>query len=417
VREPRSTSPITIFFLVLPWGISTGFLAYTLPHTLVHGNGLNDKTIGFILAVGILPNVMRVFWGPMVELTFTLRRWYAFTLIASSVMLLLLALIAQLPYFANLDKVVFLSVVFLSQVAATMTSVPVGGLMADTVAEHEKDRAAGCFQGGWLAGTSLGGAGIWLTDHSSIGFTGAVLSAAMMSCAGALYFVPDVRSRSARWSHQMRDIGRDFRDMLRSPITLLAILLIASPVGVGAATNHWTAIAKDWHAEETNWVTCVIILSCLTGAVGGLIGGWFADNVGPWRAYFGSGLFMVLVGIIIAVAPSKPNAFATGVLFYGFSLGLANAAFSALALHVIGGGSATTKYALLSSIANLPLTYMTLFDGWAHDGFLPDGLIPDWNLPVSSARMLNFEALLSLGCILLGLLALLKIKNTNQLRP
>jgi hypothetical protein len=36
VREPGSTKPVTFFFLVLPYGISSGFVSITLPLVLIH---------------------------------------------------------------------------------------------------------------------------------------------------------------------------------------------------------------------------------------------------------------------------------------------------------------------------------------------------------------------------------------------
>ena len=116
--------------------------------------------------------------------------------------------------------------------------------------------------------------------------------------------------------------------------------------------------------------------------------------------FFGSGTIMVLVGMGMAAAPRTPVVFASGGLFYAFSLGLANAAFSALVLHVIGRGAASTKYSILSSLGNIPVAYMTAFDGWVHDRS-------------GAAGMLSSEALLAAGCIVFGLLVLRKIKGTT----
>ena len=73
--------------------------------------------------------------------------------------------------------------------------------------------------------------------------------------------------------------------------------------------------------------------------------------------------------------------------------GLQNAAFTAVALHVTGRGAAATKYAFLGSLGNLPVSYMTAFDGWAHDRF-------------GAAGMLRAEALLGAVCVALGVAAL-----------
>jgi hypothetical protein len=63
------------------------------------------------------------------------------------------------------------------------------------------------------------------------------------------------------------------------------------------------------------------------------------------------------------------------VPFYALSQGLQNAAFSAVLLHVTGRGAAATKYALRGSLGNLPVSYMTAFDGWAHDRFGAAGML------------------------------------------
>jgi hypothetical protein len=133
-------------------------------------------------------------------------------------------------------------------------------------------------------------------------------------------------------------------------------------------------------------------------------GGFVADRLGRWWAFFGSGTLMALVAIIMAVAPRTPGIYSAGVLCYAFSLGVANAGFSAIVLHVIGRGAASAKYAILSSLGNLPFVYMTAFDGWLHDR-------------LGAAGMLNGEALVGLLCIVLGLAAVRKIGPVAVPRP
>ena len=84
---------------------------------------------------------------------------------------------------------------------------------------------------------------------------------------------------------------------------------------------------------------------------------------------------------------------------------MANAAFSALALHATGRGTAAaTKYAILGSLGDIPVSYMTAFDGWAHDRWGAGG-------------MLNAEAWLGIAAVCLGLLALWRMgseKSANR---
>ena len=62
---------------------------------------------------------------------------------------------------------------------------------------------------------------------------------------------------------------------------------------------------------------------------------------------------------------------------------MAYTAFSAIVLLAIGRGAASTKYATLSSLGNLPVVYMTASDGWVHDRF-------------GTAWMLHSEALIAI---------------------
>ena len=175
------------------------------------------------MAIGVSANVWRFLWGPVADLTLTLRRWYAIGVVAGAGTLLFLS------FMPLRDNATLPAVVLLSQVAGTLVVLPVGGLMAHTVPEEKKGRAGGWYQAGCLGGLGLGGgAGVWLADHYSIAIAGAALCAAMVLCLGALYFVPSVRAVAGeRLGEKMREIGRDFRQMLSSPAVLVTLVLLA----------------------------------------------------------------------------------------------------------------------------------------------------------------------------------------------
>ena len=120
----------------------------------------------------------------------TARRWYLLGLGTSAATLVILAL---LPLHQN--AVPFLmTVVFISQVAGTLIVLPVGGLMAHTVAESAKGRAAGWYQAGNLGGNGIGGGvGVWLASHFSKEIAGSGLALSMLASAAAIYFACDVR--------------------------------------------------------------------------------------------------------------------------------------------------------------------------------------------------------------------------------
>ena len=399
----RTTSPLTIFFLVLPYGISSGYASVTLPFILTKA-GFPVAVSASIVAIGISSNIWRFLWGPVADLTLTPRRWYLLGTAAGAATLLLLGFMPLHPGAAA----ALTTVVFLSQVAATLVVLPLGGLMAYTVPDAKKGQAAGWYQAGNLGGAGLGGgAGVWLASHFSVPLAGAVLAAMMAACAFALVFVPDLRMpKEGGLGRRFAAIGTDFRDLLRSPSAVLAMVLVSSPVGSGAATGLWSAVAPDWRASPDLVALISGVLSGVVSALGCVAGGWCSDRVGRWWSYFGSGVLMGLTTVLMAFAPRTPAVYCAGVLIYALTCGWCYAAFSALLLYVIGRGMASTKYATLSSLGNLPTSYMTAFDGWAHDRW-------------GAAGMLHGEALLGVGstAVLLFWLGRIKAGAARAARP
>jgi len=381
------------FFLVLPTGISAGFVGVTLPFVLTRA-GFSVAAAAAIVAVGLSANVWRFLWGPVADLTLSLHRWYWIGLGTCALTLFALSLTPIRP-----GTGAFLTaMVFISQVAGTLVVLPLGGLMAHTVSEEEKGRASGWYQAGNLGGFGLGGgAGVWLAAHFSSFAAGCVLAVAMLACASALRFVPDVRPvPGIRLSEKMREIGRDFRELVRSPIVLLTTALVMCPLGAAGASNLWSAIAPDWHATPNTVALATGVLSSIASFAGCVAGGYMADRLGRWWTYFIAGTFMAVVAIVMAAAPRTPAHYSVWVLSYAISLGMANASFSALVLNAIGRGAAATKYSIMSSLGNVPCVYMTALDGWAYDR---------WH----AAGMLNFEGWLSVAFVGVGLWALWKV--------
>ncbi len=390
------TAPWAFFFLVLPSGISSGFTSITLPFVLTAQAGFPVATAAAVVAVGVSANLWRFLWGPVADLTLTARRWYLIGLVASAATL---ALLGVMPL--RQESVSLLSaVVFLSQVAGTLIVLPLGGLMARVVAEEAKGRASGWYQAGNLGGTGLGGgAGVWLASEFSNAVAAGVMAAAMLASAAALVLVSDVAPIAATESLRARLLAmwRDLLALVRAAIPLFTIVLVSSPIGAGGMNNLWSAVAPDWQAGANTVALVTGVLNGVVSAVGCVAGGWVADRVGRWWSYFGSGALLALVAIAMAMVPRTPATFIGGVLVYALFLGMAYAAFSAIVLFAIGRGVASTKYAMLASLGNVPVVYMTALNGWTHDRY-------------GAAAMLWVEALAAMVCVALGLIVLRALK-------
>ena len=398
MAKRETTKPFTLFFLLLPYGISTGFASITLPFFLTRA-GFSVASAAAIVALGVSANVWLFCWGPIVDLTLTPRRWYLLAVLVAAATLFLLGII---PFQQN--AIAFLSaMVLISQIAVAFVVLPMGALMAYTVADDAKGRAAGWYQAGNLGGNGIGGGlGVWLGVHFSKEIAGATLALAMIAAAAAIYFAADFRITAGfGFRERIRLTGRDVLAMVRSAIPLLTLVLITSPIGAGAMNNLWSAVAIDWHAGANMVALVTGVLNGIVCALGCLLGGWVADRFGRWWSYFVFGCALAATAIIMSFVPWTPNSFALGVLVYAFFVGTGYAAYSALVVHAIGRGVASTKYALCQSLGNIPVAYMTAFNGWVHDRF-------------GGVWMLNGEALLALGFVAAGLIALQRIKTAEK---
>lgn len=393
------TKPFYIFFLVFPSGISQGFVSVALPYLLVN-SGFSVAQSAGIIAVGFSANLWRFIWGPVVDLSLSLKKWYLIGLVVCTVGLLLLCFTPL-----TVKGAAWLTtIVFLSQVAATFLLLPVSGFMAHSIEPNKKGKAAGWYQAGNLAGTGFGGGvGLFLATRYSVGLSGIILAAISVSFALVILLIKDVQySKQKPILQEITGMGKDIITMLKIPVVLFAIILITMPIGTGAAANLWSAIAKDWKVNADTVALVTGILSGLVSAVGCVVGGFFADRKGIWFAYLGSGSICAFITMVMAAMPYQPVVYIVGVLAYTFGIGLINAAFSSVLLYAAGKRNAATKYSLLSSLGNLPVVYMTAINGFTHDRH-------------SSKYMLATEAILGFVFVLICILVLSKMRSKKLL--
>ena len=189
MAKRETTKPFTLFFLLLPYGISTGFASITLPFFLTRA-GFSVASAAAIVALGVSSNVWLFCWGPIVDLTLTPRRWYLLAVVAAAATLFLLGII---PFQQNAIAILS-AMVLVSQIAVSFVVLPMGALMAYTVPDDSKGRADGWYQAGNLGGNGIGGGlGVWLGVQFSKEIAGATLAPAMIAAAAAIYFAADFR--------------------------------------------------------------------------------------------------------------------------------------------------------------------------------------------------------------------------------
>ncbi len=381
----RAVAPFALFFLHLPAGIATGFVSVALPFALTRA-GFPVATTASVVAIGLAANTARFVWGPVVDLVATLRTWFAAGVAACAGGLLLLGWLPLAPRLAP----ALAGAAFVSLLAATLVSMALSAVVARAF-DGERGRAAGWLQAGNVGGFGLGGgAAVWLADRLGFALAATAIAAATFAFVLGVRIVPAIpRALTGSIGRRLADTGRDLLDLLRSRTGLFTTAVFVSPIGVGGASFVWAAVAPGWHASADVVALASGVLSGVLTAAGAIAGGTLADRLGRWPAFFGSGAAVAVVGLLMAAAPRTPAWFVAGVLAYAFAMGVNYAVYLAVLIEVVGRRAASTRCGALGSVGNVPVSYMTAFDGWAHDLLGPGG-------------MLNAEAAVALACVAIG---------------
>ena len=391
-----STPPVTFLVLALPYGLGFGFCGLWVPFALTRA-GFPLSLTASIVAVGITANVFRFLYAPIIDATLTVPRWYLIGLVSCVGMTIALSTTALVREAAGTVT----AMVFLCQVSTTLVMNPIGALMATTVEESMKGRAAGWCQAGNNGGQGLAGIAIWVSNHYSNAVAGATVATIMGACALGLLFVAEpVQQAAGAWMRRLQTLGRDLLVMARNPTSVLIMALILTPIGVGAATAIWPAVAAEWGASADRVAFDTGILSAAAATAGAVIGGQIADRLGRWWAYFGSGVALAIFSVQVVLMARTPSTYDLGVIGYAFFTGMGTAAWCALVLVATGRTAVATTYAALASIGNLPNAYMTWIDGLIHDR---NGV----------TAMFIAEAMITLVCVAFGLLALKRISSST----
>jgi MFS transporter, PAT family, beta-lactamase induction signal transducer AmpG len=356
--------PIVYSMLILPFGAVSGYLTVALAYSLTQ-SGMSVADVSLLIALYLAPQTWKFLWAPVVDTTLTRKSWYVIGATLSA-----LSVVAMAAFSAHTSDLAVLCVfVVLASVAVTFLGMSVESLMAFDTSESQKGRAAGWFQAGNLGGGGIGGgAALWLSQHIATPWvTGAALGASFALCCIGLRFVPEPRIAHRREGigRKLNEVAKDLWRMARSRTGYLALLVVFLPIGTGAASNLWAAVADYWHASAQSVALINGALGGMVSALGCVVGGYLCDRFNRKFAYIGFGLILALVAVGMALSARTQLAYIAFTVAYAFGNGLCYAAFSAVTLEAIGVGAAATKYNLMASLSNMPIAYMTAVEGWA----------------------------------------------------
>ncbi len=359
----RVCRPWHLFFLILPYGTSFGFVSVAIPY-VARQHGVSVEAIGALLAAAFVPHAWKFLWAPLVDSFGSRKAWYS-----GSLGLVAVGTFASMALPIAADSLGALTaVVVVSQLALTFLGMACEAFVGNEMAPESRRAASGWMQAGTFLGLGLGGgAAIELVGAVGGALAGAVIAAVLFACALPLpYFDETARGDRPPFERAVRELWQELWGLARSRAGFAALLVCASPIGSGAAGNLFGAMADEWRASRE-------VVALTTGALGGLVsalgagaGGWLAGRMNRRAAYALAGGLTAATGAAMALAPRSPATYVTFTLVYQVWNGVAYAAFSALAFETIGKGAVATKYNLLASLVNASIVYTTRVDSSAH---------------------------------------------------
>jgi MFS family permease len=397
-EDHKHAHPIVFMFLQIPYGAMTGYLVVTLGYLLSHA-GVSTPVIGGLIGLQLLPQTIKFLWSPLVDITLSVKAWHIIATAACAACVIAMSAIpikaASLPLFS-----IFIVV---ASVACSFVGIATNSLSAHNTPGDLKGRVSGYIQAGNLGGQGVGGgAGLWLAQRMINWEAGTVLGIAFMLCSVFLIFVKEpvdvVKVKSLIKS--VRNLLTDVWQTIKKQAGIIALVLCLMPIGTCAASNLFSAIAKEWNASAD---TVALITGLIGGgitAIGCLLGGWLCDLMDRKLNYLLVGLLQAITAVGMAFLPHTPLMYIVWTSLYTFVSGLCYAAFNAFTLEVIGKGAAGTKFELFASISNIPIYFMTSWVAtWAYTKWGANG-------------MLNTEAV----CCVIGIVVYLAVKALIQIR-
>jgi MFS transporter, PAT family, beta-lactamase induction signal transducer AmpG len=345
---------------MLTFGLVAGFVITALPF-LLSKVGVSVDRIATVSAVAMSPTFWAFLLTPIVDVGFTRRTWaFAMAMVSAA------SLGVGLWLFSPARLPLFTALVLAAELAAVLQSSAVNGWISEFVPDAERGKV-----GGWMNAANLGGgalgAMVVMSSSALFQFQTLGIMVAFMTVLSTLFLLHYPQAANPRF--RLREIfGGTFRSVVetsRQPKVLTGFLLFLAPASCVAAINLFAGLGDEFHASPQWVVWSTGAGAALTSAIGSVLGGYIADRMDRGVLYLGGGILAGLCALVLAASAHTQAAFAAGVLAYNGLAGICYAAFSALALQLVGRGNPTaaTQMALFSAASNGAIVYMTWADG------------------------------------------------------
>ena len=312
----RRTHPVVFLILIVPFGAMSGYLSVAIAYQLTQAGVSVDRSrhssrsanpANLEIPVGAggghdAPRARRGTSSPPSSAAGHLRD-------------------GRGPHRRPIAAAVLYAVVLVANVAVTFLAMAIESLMVCRTTPEFHGRAGGWFQAGNLGGDGVGGgAGLWMAENLPEPGWPVRCLRSRARCARRAH----VRSRAPPFRAPISTGAGSSRCSTisgRSPARgrgILALLICFLPIGTGAVSDLWSAVADDWHASADTVALVTGVLGGIVSAVGCLVGGYCCDRMDRKTAYALYGLLQAVCAIAMAIAPRTEPMYVVFTPVYAF---------------------------------------------------------------------------------------------------
>lgn len=368
--------PLVWLILYIPFGALGGFVGVALTY-LATQNGLSITEGSLIIGSQMLISWLKWLWAPMVDITFSPKKWYVFSTTFSA-----LGVMAMASVPLGKDSLgLLLIIIAAANLVNSIVGMAVEAMIASITPKDQIGRVSAWFQAGNLGGAGLGGAlGLFLIQKlPEPWMAGAVMGLLFLSCCLALIPLPHVKAHVSNKKpvDAVRTVAVGFWEMIKERVGVLTALMCILPIATGAASGVLTqsVVAGYWGAGAEQVGLVQGLLSGIITAIGCFLGGWVCNRINPHKAYALFGMALALIAAAMAFSPATVAMYVVWNMIYALGVGLSYAAFTAMALVAIGKGAAATGYNVFASLSNFPIWWLGLLLGWIADHKGPKAML------------------------------------------
>ncbi len=348
---------------VISLGLVGGAITY-----LLRDEGVEPGRAASIAALLALPHAIYFLWGPLTDFWMRRRTWLMLAALASAI-----AMVAAFHQ-PQLGSPLAVALLFLSACFGVFVVAACGGILGTLHSELNRRRAGSFYQSGSLA---FGAIAVYVlvtySGRLSLSTLGWIVAAMIVLPALAALAAPEqsmIREHGLRQTRAR--IWSEFKSTFLRWEAIPYTLLIASPCCSGAMIGLLPQLARDYQVtgHQVAWING--LAGALLTSAGALAASLIPIRMRAPVAFLLAGLANAATLAIFALGPMRPAIYFTGTVLFLFTIGAGYALFTGVALEFLGGSgkSGSSRYAIINSIGNVPVAYMTYLDGrgYAHWG-------------------------------------------------